>query len=83
MSTEKHLNYRGEIKAIVGLGGTLAFVTEHPEGRPGGLYRLDADKLTLASEVLPKGGLALIADGETLWIAGGDGYLYEASTGSP
>ncbi len=83
MSAEKHLTYRGEIKAIVGVGGTLAFVTTHPEGQAGGLYRLDADKLTLTAEPLPKGGLALVADGETLWLAGGDGYLYEASTGTP
>ncbi len=83
MSAEKHLTYRGEIKAIVGMGGTLAFVTTHPEGQPGGLYRLDADKLTLAVETLPEGGLALVADGETLWLAGGDQRLYEASAGAP
>ena len=44
-STEKYLTYRGEIKGVVGVGGTLAFVTVHPEGQPTGLYRLDADTL--------------------------------------
>ncbi len=83
MIVDKPLTYRGEVKAIVGMGGTLAFVTAHPEGQPGGLYRLDADKLTLAAEALPKGGLALVADGDALWLAGGDGQLHEASTGAP
>ena len=30
MTVEKHLTYRGEIKAALGVGGTLAFVTVHP-----------------------------------------------------
>jgi ParB family chromosome partitioning protein len=83
VTAEKHLTYRGEIKAILGMGGTLTFVTTHPEGQPGGLYRLDADKLTLTAETLPEGGLALVADGEALWLAGGDHLLYEATTSAP
>lgn len=83
MTTEKHLIYRGEVKAIVGMGGTLAFVTTHPEGQPGGFYRLDADTLSLTVDTLPKGGSALVADGETLWLAGGDHLIYEISTGAP
>ena len=83
MTVEKHLTYRGEIKAIVGMGGTLAFVTSHPEGQSGGLCRLDADKLTLTSEPLARGGIALVADGETLWLADGDGQVFEATTGAP
>ncbi len=85
MSAEKYLSFRGDIKAIVGVGGTIAFVTTHPESKPGGLYRLDADKLTLNADPLPMGGLALIEDGGSLWVAGGDAYLYTApaSSGSP
>jgi ParB family chromosome partitioning protein len=79
---DKYLTYRGEIQAIVGIGGTLAFVTTHPEGQPGGLYRLDAEKLTLTAESLPKGGLAVVAEGALLWLTGGDNLLYEASTGA-
>ncbi len=79
MSAEKYLTYRGDIKAAVGVGGTLAFVTAHPEGYATGLYRLDADQLTLAVDPLPKGGAALASDGETLWVAGTDLRVYEAS----
>ncbi|HZW33087.1 MAG TPA: HEAT repeat domain-containing protein, partial [Isosphaeraceae bacterium] len=78
MTVEKHLTYRGEIKAAVGLGGALAFVTVHPEGQPAALYRLDADKLTIDADPLPRGGTALVAGGGDLWVAGGDGRLYRA-----
>ncbi|WP_435011632.1 HEAT repeat domain-containing protein [Tundrisphaera lichenicola] len=84
MSSEKYLTYRGEIKAIVGVGGTLAFVTTHPEDQPGGLDRLDLDTLTLTTEPLSTGGSAIIADGTTLWMVGGDGPLAEApASGGP
>jgi ParB family chromosome partitioning protein len=83
VTAEKHLTYRGDLKAIVGMGDTVAFVTTHPEGQPGGLYRLDADTMSLTTEALPKGGLALVSDGEELWLAGGDHLLYEGSSGTP
>ncbi len=83
MTTDKYLTYRGEIQAIVGIGGTLGFVTTHPEGQPGGLYRLDADKLTLNAEPLAKGALALVADGDALWLSGGDHLIYQATAGEP
>jgi ParB family chromosome partitioning protein len=79
MSVEKFLSYRGAVRAIAGAGGLLAFVTQHAEGRPTGLYRLDADALTLDEEPLPRGGVALVAAGETLWVAGGDGRVYRGS----
>lgn len=78
MSAEKFLTYRGDLRAIVGVGGSLAFVTAHPEGRPTPLYRLDADAGTLAEEPLPRGGVAIVAGGDALWISGGDGRLYRA-----
>lgn len=73
--------YRGDPRAAVGLGGTLAFVTVHPEGLPTALYRLDADKLTLQAEPLPCGGVALAAadDGKTLYLAGTDRRVYEVA----
>lgn len=79
MTVEKYLTYRGEIKAAVAVGGTLAFVTAHPAGQPTGLYRLDADTLTLDLDPLPAGASALAADGPTLWAAGTDGRVYEGS----
>src|SRR5687768_15369591 len=83
MTAEKYLTYRGDVKAAVGIGGTLAFVTVHPEDRATGLYRLDAETLALEVDPLPRGGRALVADDQALWIAGGDDQVYEASaTGS-
>jgi ParB family chromosome partitioning protein len=75
MTAEKYLTYRGDIKGAVGVGRTLAFVTAHLEGQPTALYRLDADKLTLDADPLPKGATAIAAVGETLFVAGGDGRL--------
>lgn len=79
MTTEKYLPYRGDVRAIVGAGGTLVFVTAHAEGQPTAVYRLDADKLTLAANRLPAGAVALALDGETLWVAGTDRHVYEMS----
>jgi ParB family chromosome partitioning protein len=77
MPTEKFLTYRGDIKAAVGVGGALAFVTVHPEGRPTALYRLDADTLALAEDALPCGGVALaLGEGNVVYVAGTDRRLY-------
>ena len=32
MSTDKYLTYRGDLRALAAVEGTLAFVTAHPEG---------------------------------------------------
>ncbi|SIO58295.1 chromosome partitioning protein, ParB family [Singulisphaera sp. GP187] len=81
MSLEKFLNYRGDVKAIAGVGPTLAFVTVHPEGRATGVYRLDADKLSLELDPLPGGGVVVLGDPdeETLWVGGEDGQVYRGS----
>ncbi len=79
---DKYLTYRGDIKAAVGVGGALAFVTAHPEGQPTALFRLDADRLTLAEQPLPCGGVAIAGDGETLFVAGTDRRVYVAAGGS-
>ncbi|MBA4066455.1 MAG: hypothetical protein C0501_22630 [Isosphaera sp.] len=72
----KYLTYRGDIKAIVGVEGSLAFVTVHPEGVPTPLYWIDADKVTLQQDELPCGGLALAADGNTVYVGGTDRRVY-------
>jgi ParB family chromosome partitioning protein len=72
----KFQTYRGEVKSLVGVGGTVAFVTVHAEGQPTALYRLDADKLQLKSDTLPTGGRAVVADEGGFWIAGTDGHVY-------
>ncbi|AMV40466.1 HEAT repeat domain-containing protein [Planctomyces sp. SH-PL62] len=74
--------FRGDLKALVGVGSSAAFVTSHPEGRPTGLHRvhLGDDRPRSESEDLP-GGLAIVADGETLWIAGSDGRIHHAPPG--
>ncbi len=66
MTPEKYLPYRGDVKAVLGVGGALFFTTVHLEGQPTGVFRLDVDKLTLTVDPLPAGGLALVSDGTTL-----------------
>lgn len=80
----KSLPYRGDVTAAAGAGDVLAFVTDHPEGQPTALYRLDPDKLTLQTMALPKGGTALCPDGADWWVGGSDGFLYRCpAKGAP
>jgi ParB family chromosome partitioning protein len=76
MTTEKYLPYRGDVKAIVGVGGTLFFTTIHREAQPTGVFRLDADQLNLSVDALPAGGAALVSDGTIVWVAGSDRMVY-------
>jgi ParB family chromosome partitioning protein len=76
MSTDKYHTYRGDVRATAAVGGTLAFVTVHPEGLPTALYHLDGEKLTLSATPLPAGGRALLATVEGLWVAGTDRRVY-------
>ncbi len=82
-SEGKGQTYRGDIRAVVGVGDTLAFVTVHPEGAPTALYWLHADKLSLQQDALPCGGVALAADGNTVYVAGTDKRLYECGKKAP
>lgn len=82
-SEGKGTTYRGDIKAVVGVGGSLAFVTVHPEGVPTALYWLDADKLALQQDALPCGGVAIAADGNTVYVGGTDKRLYECGKKAP
>jgi ParB family chromosome partitioning protein len=85
MSADKFLTYRGDVRAMVAVGGALAFVTVHPEGQPAAVYHLDVEKLTLEAGPLPAGGQALVATAEGLWVAGSDSRLYHlpAAKGTP
>jgi ParB family chromosome partitioning protein len=85
MSTSKYLTYRGDIRAVAAVGGSVAFVTTHPENQPTAVYRLNADKFTLVADALPCGGLALIATADALFTAGTDTRLYKspAKGGAP
>jgi ParB family chromosome partitioning protein len=81
MSTDKHFTYRGDVRAATAAGGDLVFVTVHPEGRPTAVYRLGPEKLTLTEDALETGGLALLATGDDLWVAGADQRLYRLPAG--
>ncbi len=79
----KSQTYRGDIRAAVGIGGSLAFVTVHPEGAPTALYWLDVDKLSLQQDALECGGTAIAADGNTVYVGGTDKRLYECGKKAP
>jgi ParB family chromosome partitioning protein len=78
MTTDKFLTYRGDVRALAVAGGALVLATVHPEGQSTAVYRLDPEKLTLAEDALPAGGVALLGTEDDLWIAGGDQRLYRA-----
>src|SRR5262245_14666426 len=85
MSTDKLLTYRGDVKAAVGVGGTVVLVTVHPEGQPTAVYRLGAANLSLASDALPCGGTCLVADAYTVRVGVTDSRVYQlpARGGAP
>ncbi len=72
----KYLTYRGEVRALIALGGTVVFPTVHPEGQPTALYSLDADKLQLKAEPLPCGAIGLAGGAEGVWVLGVDGSIH-------
>ncbi|MEW4569025.1 HEAT repeat domain-containing protein [Tautonia sp. JC769] len=76
---ESYLTYRGAIRALASSGKWLAFVTEHPEGRPTALYRLDCESLNLSSDPIPTGARSLCPIDDELWIGGTDGSCYRGS----
>jgi ParB family chromosome partitioning protein len=77
-SSDKFVAFRGALRAAAaaGTGHVLAFVTVHPEGQPTPLYRLDLDKAELATDALPCGGAAIVADASFVYVAGTDGHVY-------
>jgi ParB family chromosome partitioning protein len=84
MTTDKYLSYRGDVKAVAGVGSDLVFVTCHPERHATGLYRVETDKFTMTHVALPEGGRDLAVDGDAVWVAGSDGYVYHVpAKGAP
>ena len=79
----KFQTYRGDIRAVAGVGDSLAFVTVHPEGAPTALYWLDPDKLSVSHDELPCGGVALAMDGNAVYIAGTDKKVYRGGKKAP
>ena len=77
MSVTNLYTYRGEIRGLASVGGTLAFVTVHDEGQSTALYRIDVEKRKMAISALPCGGQALaLSDDAQLYVAGTDGKIY-------
>ncbi len=78
-STDKFAPFRGALRAAVGAGEVLWFVTVHPEGLPTALYRLDVDKAELEPHALPGGATAVVADDASVYVAGTDGFVHKAA----
>lgn len=76
---EKFLTYRGDVTAVDTVGTSIVFTTKRPEGDESTVGTVDAEKLELAETPLPCSGRDLLVDGETIWVAGGDGHVYELS----
>ncbi|MFO0758413.1 MAG: HEAT repeat domain-containing protein [Byssovorax sp.] len=73
---DKFVPFRGALRAAIGQGQVLAFVTVHPEGQQTAVYRLDLDKMELASDALPGGAVALAEADDQLFAAGTDGKIH-------
>lgn len=80
MSEHQYLNYRGSIRALVTRDSQALFITSHSEGQATALYRLDfaQQQVQLQTDALPCGASALVANDQTVYIAGLDGKLYQA-----
>ncbi|MFT3772416.1 MAG: HEAT repeat domain-containing protein [Minicystis sp.] len=77
--TDKYVPYRGALRAAIGRGNLLVFVTVHAEGQATPLYRLDLDKAELSTEALPGGGAAIVADDTSVFVAGTDGQIHKGA----
>ncbi len=81
--TDRYLTHRGSIRALTASGTRLRFVTEHDEGRPTALYRVDTDSFTLSVDPLPAGARALFdlpgtgtdSDGPAVAVGAVDGQV--------
>ena len=80
MTTEKFQTYRGDLRAAVGDGDVVHFVTVHPEGLPTALYHLDS-KVDLKTDDLPCGGVAVALRGKDILVAGTDRRVYVSAAG--
>src|ERR1700720_3958614 len=85
MSTDKYLTYRGDVKAMATVGDAVGFVTVHAEAQATAVFRIDPEKLTLTTDLLPAGGQALLAVADGLWVGGSDRRVFQlaAKGGTP
>ncbi|MEO7327931.1 MAG: HEAT repeat domain-containing protein, partial [Minicystis sp.] len=74
---DKFVPFRGALRAALGRGQVLVFVTVHPEAQATAVYRLDVDKAELSSDPLPAGAVAIFEADESLFVAGTDGRVYK------
>lgn len=82
MSTkELWLGYRGAVRALAAHDGKLLLVTEHPEGQPTALVRIDPLSGKLDEQALP-GGVDLAGAGGRWLVAGTDGHVWAGAFGS-
>ena len=72
----RYIELHGDLQALLGVGQVLVTVSVHPEGRSSAVSRINTDKATLEDAPLPAGGVALVADEDTLYVAGTDGHVY-------
>ncbi len=80
MSTSKYfLPYRGNITALVEVGSTLAFVTEHEEAQATAIYQLTLDDRTLQETPLSSGGTCIVTNGQDIWVGSSDGHIHFVS----
>ena len=78
MSKDIYLDHRGALTGLIGLGDTLAFTTEHPEGQATALFRVNPNTGALTHEALPGGGKCLVVSETSLFVAGTDGHVWQA-----
>lgn len=76
MSKVVNLTYTGEIKAILGDGNAIVFVTQHEQGMPTAVYKLNAETNKLVEVELPCGGISILKIGERYWVGGDEGSLF-------
>jgi ParB family transcriptional regulator, chromosome partitioning protein len=73
---ERSFPYRGTIKSIASSGKMLVWTTEHPQKLPTALYQWDSESDTFTEVALPCGGVSILANESTIWVAGNDRKLY-------
>ncbi len=77
MSVTNLYTYRGEIRGLASVGGTLALCTVHDEGQPTALYTIDLEKRRMQVAPLRSGGLGLlVSEKKQVYVAGSDGQIY-------
>ncbi|MEC7119883.1 MAG: HEAT repeat domain-containing protein [Pseudomonadota bacterium] len=73
------MTYRGQATALLGQPDQIVLTTQHIEGLPTAVYRIQTDSAALQINVqaLPCGVTACTQLADQLWLAGSDGQLYQ------